>query len=93
MKTILKSSGILIAACVACCAPLLIAPAIAAAAALGISMTLFDTYAVAIMALTATLAFGIWRMMKKAKLIPTKTSGKCGCKTDSGCNSSSACDV
>lgn len=93
MKTILKSSGVLIAACVACCAPLLIAPAIASAAALGISMTFFDTYVVAVMALTATLAFVMWRMMKKTKLIAVKTSDKCGCKTDSGCNSSSACDV
>ncbi|PCH46841.1 MAG: hypothetical protein COC23_03155 [Hyphomicrobiales bacterium] len=91
MKKVLKSSGIIIAACAVCCAPLIAVPALAALSAAGVSLAFFDINSVAAIVIAGFFGFAIWRVANNFKQKPK--AAKCGCKPESGCNSSSACDV
>lgn len=97
-KTIGKSAatgGLLIAACVACCAPLIAPWVIGIIAAGGASLALIGQVGLAL-ALVAGTAVYLWsRSRRRATTASSQNApqGGCGCAPDAGCNVGDACEL
>jgi hypothetical protein len=89
------TGGLLIAACAACCAPLIAPWVIGAMAAGGAILALMGQVGLAL-ALVVGGGVYIWSRRRKAALqraLPTDTGKSCGCAADAGCNVGDACEL
>lgn len=82
MKSALRktatASGALVAACAACCAPLLIAPAAALIAASGLSLAFLGQVGIGVLVIVGAAGLVLWRRRRRA------TTANCGCASSRG---------
>lgn len=88
-------TGLLVAACAICCAPLIATPVVALIAAGGAGLALIGQVGLALAIIAGAGAY-IWAQRGKQaaaqKAIATDAAG-CGCSPDNGCNTGNTCDL
>jgi hypothetical protein len=92
MMTDRTKTGIaVIAACAACCAPLIAPPLLAAFAAGGAGLFIADEVWCALALAAALGGYVLYRRHRLAG--KARAAAACGCPPDRGCNAGNACDL
>lgn len=80
------ATGALLAACVACCAPLLIPPAVALVTAGGVGLALLGQIGLAVLAAAGAAGLVLWHRRSAVKKTDCRcgTGGNCGEEKDGG---------
>jgi hypothetical protein len=90
VKNGLKVAGLGIAACAACCAPILIAPIAGLIAAGGAGLDLAGQVGLGVLVIAGAGAYAVLRRRKAAA---EKAAASCNCVPDAGCNVGDACQL
>lgn len=85
-----KTGGVLVAACVACCAPLIAPPVIALFAAGGVTLSLLGQFGLAALFLAGGGAYIWYRHKRRKAQLRTKS---CSCGPNAGCNAGESCEL
>lgn len=88
-KNGLKVAGLGVAACAACCAPLVIAPIAGLIAAGGAGLALVGQVGMGLAVLAGVGAYVLLRRREAAQ----RATASCNCAPDSGCNVGDACEL
>lgn len=90
IKNGLKVAGLGIAACAACCAPILIAPVAGLIAAGGAGLALAGQVGLGAVVIAGVVAYVLLRRRQAAA---QKAAASCNCAPDAGCSVGDACDL
>ena len=90
VKNGLKVGGLGIAACAACCAPILIAPVAGLIAAGGAGLALAGQVGLGVLVIAGV---GGYVVLRRRQAAAQKAAASCNCAPDAGCNVGDACEL
>ncbi len=89
-KNGLKVAGLGIAACAACCAPIIIAPVAGLIAAGGAGLALAGQVGLGVLVLAGV---GAYVVLRRRQAAAQRAAASCNCAPDAGCNVGDVCEL
>ena len=89
-KNGLKVAGLGVAACAACCAPILIAPVAGLIAAGGAGLALAGQVALGVLVIAEV---GTYVVLRRRQAAAQKAAASCNCAPTAGCNVGDGCEL